>query len=54
MASRSDGSIPFEHAEELTRLIPNAALFVSEAPSHLLWYGGPHNELDDIIHEFLS
>jgi pimeloyl-ACP methyl ester carboxylesterase len=54
MASRSDGSVLFEHAEQLTRLIPNAALFVSEAPSHLLWYGGPHNELDDIIHEFLS
>jgi pimeloyl-ACP methyl ester carboxylesterase len=54
MASRSDGSIPFEHAEQLTRLIPNAALFVSGAPSHLLWYGGPHNELDDIIHEFLT
>lgn len=54
MASRSDGSVPFEHAEQLTQLIPNAQLFVSEAPSHLLWYGGFDKEIDDAIHDFLA
>lgn len=53
MASRSDGSVPFEHSAELARLIPNAQLFISEAPSHLLWFGGGAEALNDAIHGFL-
>lgn len=54
MASRSDGSVPFDHAMQLIELIPNARLFVSEAPSHLLWYGGSVEDLNDAIHDFLT
>jgi len=53
MASRSDGSVPFEHSEQLTRLIPNAELFISESQSHLLWFGGSTEALNDAIHSFL-
>jgi len=53
MASRRDGSVPFEHAEELVRLIPDARLVTSEAPSHLLWFGGPAGDPDDAIRAFL-
>ena len=54
MASRSDGSVPFEHSEQLARLVPDAQLFTSDAPSHLLWFGRSAKQLDHAIHDFLA
>jgi pimeloyl-ACP methyl ester carboxylesterase len=54
MASRCDGSVPFEHSADLTRLIPNAELFVSDALSHLIWFGGLSGALSEGIGSFLE
>lgn len=54
MASRSDGSVPFDHSVQLARLIPTARLFVSDAPSHLLWFGGSVGDLNDTVRGFLA
>ncbi len=54
MASRSDGSVPFEHSAQLTRLVPNAELFISDALSHFLWFGPSAKQLDDAILGFLT
>ncbi|MBA8827332.1 pimeloyl-ACP methyl ester carboxylesterase [Saccharopolyspora lacisalsi] len=39
VASRTDGGVPFAHAESLTAGIPGAELFLSGADSHLGWFG---------------
>ena len=54
MGSRSDGSVPFEHSEQLSRLVPNAQLFTSDALSHLLWFGRSVKQMDDAIDDFLA
>ena len=54
IASRCDGSVPFEHSADLTRLIPNAELFVSDALSHLIWFGGLPGAMNEAIGSFLE
>jgi pimeloyl-ACP methyl ester carboxylesterase len=54
VASRCDGSVPFEHAEALAEHLPNATLAVSEAASHLIWFGPGQHSTSDALRRFLA
>lgn len=54
VASRTDGGVPFLHAESLVANIPGAELFVSGADSHVGWFGDGHAVTADRIGRFLT
>jgi len=39
IASRTDGAVPFAHAEALADALPDARLIASRAPGHFIWFG---------------
>jgi pimeloyl-ACP methyl ester carboxylesterase len=39
LATRNDGAVGFEHAENLAANVPNGTLVEVDAPTHLLWLG---------------
>lgn len=54
VATRTDGSVGFEHAEHLARTLPDARLVESSAVSHLLWIGPGAADLDRAVADFLG
>ncbi len=54
IASRTDGSVPFAHAESLTATIRGAQLVVSTADSHLIWFAGDYPLIGEKIRAFLG
>ena len=52
-ASRSDGGVRFEHAEDFVRTIPHARLVETTASSHFYWIGPQRSALSATIHDFL-
>jgi len=54
IATRSDGSVPYAHAESLTETIPNARLVTSNAPSHMIWIGDDYPAIAATITSFLT
>ena len=53
-ASRHDGGVRFEHAKDFVRLIPDADLFDTDAPSHFYWLGPTRAALSNAIHDFTA
>jgi len=53
-ASRHDGGVRFEHAEDFARSIPRAELFETNAASHFYWLGPSRPALSQAIHDFIS
>lgn len=51
-ASRHDGGVRFEHAEDFVRSIPRAQLFETDATSHFYWLGPSRPALAQAIHDF--
>lgn len=54
IASRHDGSVGLEHAEDLVANLPNADLMVNEASSHLMWFGPASDTIAPRLRAFLS
>ncbi|WP_091669641.1 alpha/beta hydrolase family protein [Amycolatopsis marina] len=54
IATRSDGAVPFAHAQSLLATLPNAELVESRADTHLIWFGRDYPEITDRIHAFLA
>ncbi|MEV0308373.1 alpha/beta hydrolase [Nonomuraea fuscirosea] len=54
MATRHDRSVPFTHAESLVATIPSAELVVSQADSHMIWFGPGYSRLAARIVAFLA
>jgi len=52
-ASRRDGGVRFEHAEDFVRTIPSARLVETTAASHFYWIGPQRSALSATIHDFL-
>lgn len=53
-ASRHDGGVRFEHAEDFERTIPNARLLETNAQSHLYWLGPEREILSTAIETFMA
>ena len=53
-ASRLDGGVSFEHAEDFVRTIPRARLVETRAPSHFYWLGSARSTVVAAVREFLS
>jgi pimeloyl-ACP methyl ester carboxylesterase len=53
-ASRLDGGVAFEHAQDLAATIPGATLHELPAPSHLFWLGPEAREARDAVATFLA
>lgn len=53
-ASRHDGGVRFEHAEDFHWTIPNVRLLETNAPSHLYWLGPERPTLSAAIESFLT
>lgn len=53
-ASRHDGGVRFEHAEDFVRTIPKARLFETNAQSHFYWLGPDRPALSTAIRDFMS
>jgi hypothetical protein len=51
-ASRHDGGVRFEHAEDLVRSISTSRLFETNAASHFYWLGPGRPALSQAIHDF--
>jgi pimeloyl-ACP methyl ester carboxylesterase len=54
IATRSDGSVPYVHAEALAAAIPGARLVESGAPSHMIWLGDDYPAIAATITGFLT
>jgi pimeloyl-ACP methyl ester carboxylesterase len=54
IASRNDAAVPIAHAESLVRAIPHAELVVSQADSHLVWFGNDYPVIAEKIQSFLT
>jgi pimeloyl-ACP methyl ester carboxylesterase len=54
IATRSDGSVSYAHAESLAETIPNARLVTSNAPSHMIWIGDDYPAIAATITSFLT
>lgn len=52
--SKYDGSNPVTHAEYAAKHIPHAALFLSEAESHLIWFSEHHDDIKEKVVQFLK
>lgn len=53
-ASRHDGGVRFEHADDFYRTIANVRLLETNAPNHLYWLGPQRPTLSSAIEEFLT
>ncbi len=53
-ASRQDGGVSFDHAEDFVRTIPKARLVETNAQSHFYWLGPDRPALSTAIHDFMS
>ena len=53
IVSANDGAIPFKHAESLLQRIPGAELFVSDADSHLMWFGQQYQWVEARLRSFV-
>ena len=54
IATRTDGGVPFAHAQSLARTIRNAQLVESRAHTHLVWLGPDWPAIADRIRLFLD
>lgn len=54
VASRSDGGVPFTHAETLAASLPRAELVESAASSHFIWFGEDYPAIAETIRRFLA
>ena len=54
IASRNDKAVPITHAQSLASAIPHAELLVSQADSHLVWFGSDYPVIADKIRAFLT
>lgn len=53
-ASRSDGGVSFQHAENFVDTIPHAHLHETTAPTHLYWIGEAQADIIGAIRTFLA
>lgn len=53
-ASRRDGGVSFQHAEDFVRTIPRSRLVETDAESHFYWLGPERRALADTIRTFLA
>lgn len=53
-ASRHDGGVRFDHAEDFVRTIPQARLVETNAQSHFYWLGPDQPALSAAIRDFIS
>ncbi|WP_092926807.1 alpha/beta fold hydrolase [Actinopolyspora alba] len=53
-ASRHDGGVAFEHAEDFGRTIPRVRLVETGAPSHFHWLGASRGSVSRAVREFLA
>jgi pimeloyl-ACP methyl ester carboxylesterase len=54
IASRSDRSVPFAHAESLVAAMPRAELVESQADGHFIWFGRDYPAIVAKIEDFLA
>lgn len=54
IASRTDRSVPFAHAESLAAAMPRAELVASQADGHMIWFGPDYPVIADKIKDFLA
>jgi pimeloyl-ACP methyl ester carboxylesterase len=54
IASRTDRSVPFAHAESLTAALPRAELVESQADGHMIWFGPDYPAIATRIRDFLA
>ncbi|WP_227998869.1 alpha/beta fold hydrolase [Nocardia australiensis] len=54
IASRNDGSVPFDHAEALASAIQHSSLVESQADSHFIWLGQDWPAISGKIRNFLA
>lgn len=54
VASRTDGQVSWDHAEELRRSIPQSTTWTSPSLSHLLWFGSGGPATNQYTEDFLS
>ena len=53
-ASRHDGGVAFEHAQDFAATIPGASLREVTAPSHLFWLGPEALDARNAVAGFLA
>ncbi len=53
-ASRNDGGVVFDHAEDFVRTIPSARLVETDAMSHFYWLGPGRAAVSSAIHDFIG
>ena len=53
-ASRDDGGVSFDHAEDFAHTIPAATLVELDAPSHLFWIGRTNAQVQTALNTFLT
>ncbi len=53
VASRADGQVSWDHAEELSRNIPQSTNWASPSLSHLLWFGSGGPATNQCTEDFL-
>ncbi|WP_440066737.1 alpha/beta fold hydrolase [Streptosporangium sp. OZ121] len=54
IASRTDRSVPFAHAESLAATVPGAELAESRADGHMIWFGSDYPAIATRIRAFLA
>lgn len=54
IASRTDRSVPYTHAESLAAAIPRAELAESRADSHMIWFAPDYPAITEKIKDFLA
>jgi pimeloyl-ACP methyl ester carboxylesterase len=54
LASRNDGAVGFDHAENLAANVPNGTLVEVDTPTHLLWLGDGSDGTGAAITSFLA
>jgi len=54
IASRTDRSVPFTHAQSLAATIPKAELLESRADGHLIWFASDYPAIAQRIKDFLA
>ncbi|SDK01035.1 hypothetical protein SAMN04487820_103403 [Actinopolyspora mzabensis] len=53
-ASRHDGGVAFEHAEDFTRTMPDSRLLETGARSHFHWLGASLDTVSRAVRDFLA
>lgn len=54
IASRNDGSVGLDHAEDLVAHLLNAELVVNDTSSHLMWFGPGSETIAPTLRSFLA